>query len=226
VLKHMSLVVAEGECVAIVGRSGSGKTTMTALLHRLYEPSSGTITIGSNNIQTTDITYLRENISIVSQSPHLFEGTLAENIAYGGKRLSHKDLQRAAMAANIHDFIMSLPQAYDTMVGECASLISGGEAQRLQIARTLARPSKVLILDECTSALDPSNEAAVLDTIRRVKVGRTTIVVTHKLQLMRMCDRIVLIDDGKVAEHGTYDDLVKKNGIFARLARAGEWVGE
>lgn len=222
----MSLTINDGECVAIVGRSGSGKTTIAALLHRLYEPSSGTISIGSINLQTIDVTYLRENISIVSQSPHLFEGTISENIAFGSKSLSSRDIQRAARAANIHDFILSLPNGYDTTVGESASLISGGEAQRLQIARALARPSKVLILDECTSALDPSNEAAVIETIRRVKTGRTTIVVTHKLQLMRMCDRIVLLDVGKVAEHGTYDNLIKKNGIFARLARAGEWVGE
>jgi len=226
VLKRLSLNIGDGECVAIVGPSGSGKSTVAALLYRLYEPSSGTISIGSNNLQASDVTYLRENISVVSQIPHLFEGTIFENIAYGNRDISNMDVERAAMAANIHDFIMSLPHGYDTMVGENASLISGGEAQRLQIARALARPSKVLILDECTSALDATNEAAVLDTIRQVKVGRTTVMVTHKLRVMRMCSRILLLDDGRIAESGTYDDLMRRNGTFTQLARAGEWVGE
>jgi ATP-binding cassette, subfamily B (MDR/TAP), member 1 len=222
----MSIRINDGECVAIVGSSGSGKSTVAALLHRLYEPSLGEILIGPNNLHSLDITYLRENISIVSQTPHFFEGTIAENIAYGSKALSSTEIQRAAKAANIHDFILSLPHGYNTIIGENASLISGGEAQRLQMARVLARPSKILILDECTSALDPSNEAALLETIRRVKVGRTTIIVTHKLQVMRMCSRIMLLHEGKFTEQGTYDDLMWKNGTFARLARAGEWVGK
>jgi ATP-binding cassette, subfamily B (MDR/TAP), member 1 len=212
--------------VAIVGPSGSRKSTVAALLHRLYEPSSGAIYIGSNKLQATDVIQLREMISVVSQIPHLFDGTIAENITYGSKGLSGSDVKRAAMAANIHKFIVSLPQGYDTMVGENATQISGGEAQRLQLARALARRSRILILDECTSALDTSNEAAVLDTIRRVKFGRTMIMITHKLHAMRMCDRILLLHEGRFTEQGTYDDLMRKNGTFARLARAGEWAGE
>lgn len=226
VLKDVSIKLADNECVAIVGASGSGKSTMAALLQRLYEPESGRITIGSADILSTDVAHLRDHVSVVSQNPHLFDATIAENIAYGTTGLSDMDIQRAARAANVHDFIMSLPNKYDTMVGENASLISGGQAQRLQIARALARPSNILILDECTSALDATNQAAVMETIRQAKVGRTTLMVTHKLPVMRMCDRILVLDQGQVAEEGTYEMLMEENGVFAALASGGEWAGE
>lgn len=226
ILKNVSMELADGECVAVVGASGSGKSTVAALLQRLYEPNSGTISVGNNDIRATDVNHLREHVAVVSQNPNLFDATISENISYGNTVLSATDIRRAAKAANVHDFIMSLPQGYDTMVGENASLISGGQAQRLQIARALARPSKILILDECTSALDPSNQAAVLETVRHAKVGRTTVMVTHKLPVMRMCDRILVIHDGEVAEHGTYEALMEKKGVFATLASGGEWVGE
>lgn len=217
--------IADGECVAIVGASGSGKSTIAALLQRLYEPDSGSISIGSYNIGATDITHLRDHVSVVSQNPNLFDASISDNISYG-HNLSPTDIRRAAKAANVHDFITSLPQGYNTMVGENAALISGGQAQRLQIARALARPSKILILDECTSALDPSNQAAVLETVRHAKIGRTTIMVTHKVPVMRMCDRILVIHEGKVAEQGTYEALMERKGVFATLASGGEWVSE
>jgi len=226
ILKNVSMVLADGECVAVVGASGSGKSTVAALLQRLYEPDSGSISVGNNDIRATNVNHLREHVAVVSQNPNLFDATISENISYGNTALSAADIRRAAKAANVHDFIMSLPHGYHTMVGENASLISGGQAQRLQIARALARPSKILILDECTSALDPSNQAAVLETVRHAKVGRTTIMVTHKLPAMRMCDRILVIHDGEVAEHGTYEALMEKKGVFATLASGGEWVGE
>lgn len=226
VLKNITMEIASGECVAIVGASGSGKSTIASLLQRLYEPEFGSISIGSHEIRSTDIRHLRDHVSVVSQNPNLFDATIAENIAYGNKTLTDMDVHRAAKSANVHEFIMSLPQGYDTMVGENASLISGGQAQRLQIARALARPSKILILDECTSALDPANQAAVLDTIRYAKVGRTTLMVTHKVPVMRMCDRILVIHEGHVAEHGTYEQLMEKKGVFAALANGGEWMSE
>jgi ATP-binding cassette, subfamily B (MDR/TAP), member 1 len=225
-LKNVNLDLADGECVAIVGGSGSGKSTIAGLLQRLYEPTAGSISIGSEELRTLDTTYLREYVSVVSQNPNLFDATITENIAYGDKNLTEEDVRNAAKAANVHDFIMGLPNGYSTMVGENASLISGGQAQRLQIARALARPSKILILDECTSALDPANQAAVMETIRNAKLGRTTIMVTHKLQVMRMCDRILVVHDGEIGESGTYDQLMAKNGIFFGLARGGEWNGE
>ena len=226
VLNNFSMKVAEGECVALVGASGCGKSTVAALLQRLYEPTSGTISVGAHELQSTDVQYLRNHIAVVNQTPNLFDGTIRENIAYGllGE-LTEDDVIRAARAANVHDFVMSLPHGYDTPVGENAALISGGQAQRLQIARALARPSQILILDECTSALDGASQAAVLESIRSAKVGRTTVMVTHKVEVMRMCDRVVVIEDGQVAEEGRYDVLVERKGPFAKLASGGEWLG-
>lgn len=224
ILKDLSVRIAENECVAVVGASGSGKSTLAALLQRLYEPASGTVTIGPHELRTTDIHYLREHVAVVSQQPTLFDASIAENIAYGNEHISNEDIRAAAKAAHVHDFIMSLPRGYDTMVGENASLISGGQAQRLQIARALARPSKILILDECTSSLDPENQAAVMETIRHAKVGRTTLMVTHKPQVMRMCDRIIVLHDGVVAEQGSFEQLMHQRGVFAQLASGGEWM--
>jgi ATP-binding cassette, subfamily B (MDR/TAP), member 1 len=224
VLKDLSLSIAEGECVAVVGASGSGKSTIAALLQRLYQPGAGSITVGYHPLQHTNVHHLREHVAVVSQQPNLFDATIAENIAYGSTDVSLDQIHAAARAANVHDFILSLPKGYDTLVGENASLISGGQAQRLQIARALVRPSTVLILDECTSALDPANQLAVMETIKRAKVGRTTLMVTHKLQVMQMCDRIVVIDNGVVAEEGTFHELVEKRGVFAQLASGGEWM--
>ncbi|KAG7449558.1 P-loop containing nucleoside triphosphate hydrolase protein [Guyanagaster necrorhizus] len=226
VLEGINMEIRDGECVAIVGASGSGKSTIAALLQRLYEPKSGTIWAGLDELRSTDVEYLREHISVVSQNPNLFDATISENIAYGNKSLSDHDTRVAARAAHVHDFIMSLPHGYETMVGENASLISGGQAQRLQIARALARPSKILILDECTSSLDPANQAAVLETIRHAKIGRTTVMVTHKLPVMKTCDRILVIDDGKIAEQGTFEQLMERKGVFASLVSGGGIVCE
>ena len=154
------------------------------------------------------------------------DASIAENIAYGNKSLTPEDIRRAAQAANVHEFVESLPKGYDTPVGENAALISGGQAQRLQIARALARPARILILDECTSALDAANQAAVMETLREAKAGRTTLVVTHKLAMMRMCDRILVVHDGVVAEQGTYEELMEKRGVFAQLASGGEWMSD
>ncbi|KAJ7757497.1 P-loop containing nucleoside triphosphate hydrolase protein [Mycena metata] len=221
VLQNINLEIQPGECVAIVGASGSGKSTIAALLQRLYEPAFGSISVGLDTLRSTDVQYLREHVSIVSQQPTLFDATIAENIAYGSDTLLEEDVRRAAEAANVHDFIMSLPQGYDTPVGENAALISGGQAQRLQIARALARPSNILILDECTSALDDANQAAVLDTIRHAKVGRTTVMITHKIPVMKMCDRLLVVHDGRIAEDGTYDDLIQRRGVFSALVEGG-----
>ncbi|KAG2051748.1 hypothetical protein BDR06DRAFT_915985 [Suillus hirtellus] len=230
VLNKMSMRIADGECVAIVGASGCGKSTIASLLQRLYEPTSGIISVGLNELRATDINYLRDHVAVVSQTPNLFDASIRENIAYGrvgeDNGMSDADVERAARAANVHEFVMSLPQGYDTLIGENASLISGGQAQRLQVARALARPAKILILDECTSALDPVNQTAVLETIRAAKVGRTTIMVTHKVPVMKMCDRILVVEDGQVREQGTYESLVEGKGLFARLANGGEWVSE
>ncbi|KZT65220.1 P-loop containing nucleoside triphosphate hydrolase protein [Daedalea quercina L-15889] len=226
VLKDLSLEIAESECVALVGASGCGKSTITSLLQRLYEPNAGSISIGLNELRSTDVHHLRDHVAVVSQHPNLFDTTITENITYGNKSLSSEAVQQAAKAANVHDFIVSLPKGYDTLLGENASLISGGQAQRLQIARALARPARILILDECTSALDAENQAEIMKALAQARVGRTTLVVTHKLQMMRMCDRIVVVHDGVVAEEGTYEALMERRGVFAQLASGGEWNGD
>ncbi|KAI0265438.1 P-loop containing nucleoside triphosphate hydrolase protein [Gloeopeniophorella convolvens] len=226
VLRNISLDIKEGESVAIVGSSGSGKSTLAHLLQRLYEPTSGTVSVGPWTLRGMDVRHLRNHVAVVSQNPHLFDATVTENIAYGTDGLPHNDIERAAHAANVHAFIEGLPQGYDTLVGENAALISGGQAQRLQIARALVRPAHVLILDECTSALDGANQAAVLTTVLGAKAGRTTLMITHKLPVMRMCDRIVVVHEGRIAEQGTYEELTARRGVFAQLASGGEWSGE
>ncbi|KAL4066261.1 P-loop containing nucleoside triphosphate hydrolase protein [Scleroderma yunnanense] len=227
VLRGLSMTVQEGECVALVGASGCGKSTVAALLQRLYEPTSGVIALGGVELRSTDVHHLREHVAVVSQQPNLFDGSIRENIAYGAaSEMSDTAVEHAARAANVHEFVLSLPQGYDTAVGENGSLLSGGQAQRIQIARALARPSTVLVLDECTSALDGTNQAAVLETLQRAKVGRTTVMITHQVSVMKMCDRIVVLRDGVVVEEGPWEDLVSRKGVFAELASGGEWVGE
>ncbi|KAJ7207987.1 P-loop containing nucleoside triphosphate hydrolase protein [Mycena pura] len=219
VLQTIDMEIQPGECVAIVGASGSGKSTIAALLQRLYEPTFGAISIGLHRLRSTDVVHLRQQISVVSQQPTLFDATIAENIAYGSDALTDAEVRGAAEAANVHDFIASLPQGYDTPVGENATLVSGGQAQRLQIARALVRPARILILDECTSALDDENQAAILDTIRRARVGRTIVMITHKVPVMKICDRILVVHKGRIAEEGTYDQLMSRAGEFAALIK-------
>lgn len=218
---------------------------MTALLQRLYEPSSGTVLLDGRPLDTISTHYLRDHIAVVSQHPALFDMTIHDNIAYGNDVVSEDAVIHAARAAHVHDFIMTLPKGYQTMLGENASLISGGQAQRLQIARALVRPREIrtspphsryflrrltcsfspVILDECTSALDAVNQAAVMQTILAVKEGKTTLIVTHKLDVMKECDRLLVLDAGGiVAESGTFAELrAKQGGLFAMLASSGEW---
>lgn len=224
VLRGIDMQFREGESVAVVGSSGSGKSTIAALLQRLYEPTSGSITIGNAPISETDVMHLREHVAVVSQAPHLFDASVSDNISYGARSVPPWEIVRAARDAHIHDFIASLPQGYETSIGDNATLLSGGQAQRVQIARALVRSARILILDECTSALDPASESAVIDTLRYIKKGRTTLMITHKVPVMRMCDRIIVVQDGEVVEQGTYEELMARRKAFFTLASAGEWA--
>ncbi|OCH94561.1 P-loop containing nucleoside triphosphate hydrolase protein [Obba rivulosa] len=231
VLRDLSLTLSAGECIALVGASGSGKSTVAALLQRLYEPASGRITVGPRGYATdlcsTDVHHLRGGLAVVSQQPHLFDASISANIAYGSQ-LTQEEVRAAAAQAYIADFVESLPQGYETNLGEDASLVSGGQAQRLQLARAVARASRagVLVLDEATSALDGASQGAVLGALREIMKGRTALVVTHKLSVMQMCDRVVVMQDGRIAEEGTYEELLAKRGVFTQLASGGEWIGD
>ncbi|KAF8323853.1 hypothetical protein DL93DRAFT_2222741 [Clavulina sp. PMI_390] len=227
VLRGVNTAIRQGECVAIVGPSGSGKSTIGSLLQRLYEPASGRISVGGYNLADMDVAWLRNHVAVVSQHPVLFDVSIADNITYGTEpgSVSREDVEYAARAANLHDFVETLPNGYDTTIGEKAALLSGGQAQRLQIARALVNGrANIMVFDECTSALDPTNQAAVMDTIKSVKHGRTTLLITHKLPVMQMCDRILVVDGGRIVEDGTFDDLMRMRGTFHKLASAGEWA--
>nr|XP_018264066.1 ATP-binding cassette, subfamily B (MDR/TAP), member 1 [Kwoniella dejecticola CBS 10117]OBR86224.1 ATP-binding cassette, subfamily B (MDR/TAP), member 1 [Kwoniella dejecticola CBS 10117] len=223
----LSFSLRPGECVAIVGPSGCGKSTISALLQRLYEPSSGQIILEDKyRLDSSDIKWLRNNISVVNQSTNLFNASIAENISYGANPdgvTNLLEIQRSAKLANIHEFIQSLPRGYETNLGENANLISGGQAQRIQLARALYKNSNILILDECTSALDVDNARAVLDTIESIKETRTTIFITHSVEAMKRCDRILCLGEGRVLEDGSYQALINKGGVFAQLVSTGEW---
>ena len=172
-----------------------------------------------------DVRYLRDHTAVVSQHPALFDMTISENIAYGPIEISQDEIVAAAKAAHVHEFIMTLPKGYATMLGENASLISGGQAQRLQIARALVRHRELLILDECTSALDSQNRASVMETIMEARGGQTTAIITHDMSWMLKCDRLLVVVEGKVVETGTVDELRAAGGAFAGMAAAGEWNG-
>ncbi|KAG8709315.1 hypothetical protein FRC08_018413 [Ceratobasidium sp. 394] len=226
VLKDISFEINQGECVAIVGPSGCGKSTIASLLQRLYEPDAGIIRIGKHSIAGADVRYLREHISVVSQQAALFDATVTENIMFGSTRTTFEEVQRAAKAARMHDWVMTQERGYDTMLGEGAALISGGQAQRLQIARALVRQANIMVMDEATSALDPANQDAIMDTVMSIKHDRITLVVTHKLAVMQRCDRILVVQDGVIVEEGSYQELMNRRGAFFNIASGGEWFAE
>ncbi|CAE6451330.1 unnamed protein product [Rhizoctonia solani] len=226
VLKDVSFQVDQGQCVAIVGPSGCGKSTIASLVQRLYEPIGGSIRINKHPIAEADVRYLREHIAVVSQHPALFDASITENIMFGSTRTTLEEVQNAAKAAQMHDWIMTQERGYDTPLGEGAALISGGQAQRLQIARALVRQSNILIMDEATSALDPTNQEAIMDTVMAIKQDRITLVVTHKLAVMQRCDRIMVVQDGVIAEEGPYQELMDRRGAFFNIASGGEWFAE
>ncbi|KZO99159.1 P-loop containing nucleoside triphosphate hydrolase protein [Calocera viscosa TUFC12733] len=226
ILKQVNFEITPGECVAIVGPSGSGKSTIAALLQRLYEPSNGNIWLDQQALSEGDAAQVRRNIAVVSQHSAIFPTSVKENISYGAFDISLDDIVSAARDANIHDFIMSLPEGYDTPIGagNGNNDLSEGQAQRLRIARALVRNADIYIFDECTASLDALNEGAILKTIRRVMPGKTVVMITHKLPIMQMCDRVVCLKDGEIAEEGTFDHLMAQRGAFYSLATAGQWV--
>jgi subfamily B ATP-binding cassette protein MsbA len=202
----------------LVGSSGGGKTTFANLVPRFYHPDSGTITIDGNDVEALSLASLRRNIALVSQEVALFNDTVAANIAYGqAAGASRQAIERAADAAHALDFIRAMPQGFDTLIGENGVRLSGGQRQRLAIARTILKDAPILILDEATSALDSESEKHVQDALEHLMQGRTTIVIAHRLSTIEKADRIVVLDQGKIAEIGTHAELLAKGGIYAKL---------
>jgi ATP-binding cassette, subfamily B, bacterial len=219
VVRHIELCARPGEMVALVGPSGAGKTTLMALLQRLYDPSSGSIHVDGLDLRQLKQRQLRAQIGIVLQEGMLFSDTIAENIAFGKPNASRAAIEAAAHAANAHDFIAELPQSYDTLAGERGCRLSGGERQRIAIARALLKDAPILILDEATSALDAEAEERVQQAIARLTRGRTTFVIAHRLSTITAADKIAVLKDGEIAEIGSHAELLDGSAYYASLIR-------
>jgi ABC-type multidrug transport system fused ATPase/permease subunit len=218
VLSDINLEILPGQTVAIVGRSGSGKTTLMNLLMGLYAPSSGNIYIDHIDIQSIPRVAYRHQLGVVEQQPFLFDGTVRENIAKVDPALPLEEVEEAARVAGIHDFVTSLPFGYDTKIGERGTALSGGEKQRLMIARALVAKPRLLILDEATSAVDSGAESRIQQNIRRAAAGRTTFVIAHRLSTIRNADRIVVLDRGRIVETGTHAELLAAKRLYYYLS--------
>ncbi|XP_063781235.1 ATP-binding cassette sub-family B member 5-like [Pseudophryne corroboree] len=220
VLKGLNLKVKSGQMVALVGQSGCGKSTTVQLLQRLYDPQEGTIVVDGHDIQSLNVQYFREFIGVVSQEPVLFATTIKQNIKYGRLDVTNEEIETAAKEANAYDFIMALPDKFETLVGERGAQLSGGQKQRIAIARALVRNPKILLLDEATSALDTESESVVQAALDKASKGRTTIVIAHRLSTIWTADLIVVLENGAVAEQGTHSELLEKKGTYHSLATA------
>ncbi len=219
ILKNVSFDIPHGHKVAVVGPSGAGKSTLARLLFRFYDVDSGSISIDGQDIKNVTQSSLRDNIGIVPQDTVLFNHTIEHNIRYAGLDATDEEIQQAAKNANIHDFIVSLPDAYQTVVGERGLKLSGGEKQRVAIARTILKKPRILVFDEATSSLDSHSEQVILESLKQVAQKHTTLVIAHRLSTIIDADNIIVLDKGKVTEQGTHQQLLEKDGLYAYLWR-------
>jgi len=216
-LERISFSVKPGELVALVGPSGAGKTTITYLILRLYDPVDGRILIDGHDLRDVSLASLTAQIGMVTQETHLFHDTIRTNLLYAKLDASQAEIEEAAQAANIHDFIMGLPDQYQTIVGERGYRLSGGEKQRIALARVILKDPRILVLDEATSSLDSESEALIQEALKRMMAGRTNIVIAHRLSTILAADQILVLDRGCVVERGTHPDLLSQGGLYAHL---------
>lgn len=213
----LSVDVKPGETLAIMGRTGAGKTTLVNLLCRVYDVDSGSITLDGHDVRKIPLRTLHENIAYVPQDNFLFSNTLAKNIAFGKLDASQEEIEAAAIAADIHDNIMDFPEKYETVVGERGVTLSGGQKQRSSIARAILKDSPILILDDSLSAVDTDTEETILANLKRVRAGKTTIIIAHRVSTVQNADHVLVIEDGRMLEYGTHDELMAKGGAFATM---------
>jgi ATP-binding cassette subfamily B protein len=216
-LKDISFEVKPGQLVALLGRSGSGKSTIANLLARFYDVTAGKIMVDGMDIRDVTLASLRKNVVAAQQDVFLFSATIKENIAYGAVDASPEQIINVAKAANLHDFITSLPQGYDTWVGERGDTLSGGEKQRLSIARTLLVDPSILILDDSTASVDAATERLIRQALDKLIKGRTTFIITHRLPIIQNADLILVLDEGRLAEKGAHNELIAKGGLYKEM---------
>lgn len=220
VLSQVSIHIPAGKSVALVGPSGGGKTTICSLLPRFYDVTAGKVTIDGKDVRDLTLKSLRNQIGMVQQDVYLFDGTIRENIAYGKPDATDEEIKEAARRANMDDFIMQLPEQYDTYVGEKGTRLSGGQKQRISIARVFLKNPPILILDEATSALDNESERYIQKSLEELAKNRTTITIAHRLSTIKRSDEIIVITEDGIAERGTHGSLLDKNGLYAHYYRA------
>jgi ATP-binding cassette subfamily B protein len=226
VVHEIDFAVGEGQIVALVGHTGAGKTTLSSLLPRYYDPQQGSITIGDYDVRKLQLDYVRSNIATVQQDVFLFHGTVLDNILFGRPEASRADVEHAAEAANADEFICELPEGYNTVVGERGMRLSGGQKQRLSIARALLKNSPILIFDEATSSVDTRTELLIQQAVSRLLANRTTLVIAHRLSTVRNADRLIVMDEGRIAESGSHVELLSRGGLYSRMIEAQELVAE
>jgi len=220
VLQDVSFTAAPGEMVALVGHSGGGKTTLSKLVPRFYDPDKGAVLVDGRDLRDVTVRSLREQVAVVFQESFLFNGTVRDNIAYGRPGATEDEIVEAAKAANVHPFVSEMPEQYQTVIGERGIRLSGGQRQRVAIARALLKDPRILILDEATSSVDSETEQLIQEALRRLLQGRTSIVIAHRLSTILHADKILVIENGRIAERGRHEELLHMDGAYGKLYHA------